>query len=159
MKPEYWALAIVVHQLATLVWVGGMLFAHMALRPAANGLLDPPVRLPLMRAVLGRFFPWVWASIALLWGSGYWLFIGGFHGKAGVHVHLMMGIAFVMTVLFAYLWFVAFPQLRRGVAAADWPAAGAGMATIRRIILVNLILGLVTAAAGAGGRFLHGTLS
>jgi uncharacterized membrane protein len=151
---QQWALAIVLHQLATLVWVGGMFFAHMALRPAANALLDPPMRLPLMRAVLDRFFPWVWISIAVLWGSGYWLFAGVFGGRAPLHVHLMMGIALVMTLLFAYIWFGAFRRMRAAVAGADWPAAGAAMATIRVIILTNLILGLITAAIGAGGRFL-----
>jgi uncharacterized membrane protein len=151
---QQWALAIVLHQLATLVWVGGMFFAHMALRPAANALLDPPMRLPLMRAVLDRFFPWVWISIAVLWASGYWLFAGVFGGRPGLHVHLMMGLALVMTVLFAYIWFVAFRRMRAAVAGADWPAAGAAMGTIRAIILANLILGLITAAVGAGGRFL-----
>lgn len=149
-----WALAIALHQLATLVWVGGMFFAHMALRPAANALLDPPTRLPLMRAVLARFFPWVWVSIAVLWASGYWLFAGLFGGRSGLHVHLMIGIALVMTLLFAYIWFVAFRRLNTAVAGADWPAAGAAMTTIRGIILTNLILGLITAAIGSGGRFL-----
>ena len=151
---QSWALAIALHQLATLVWVGGMFFAHLALRPAVNDLLEPPVRLPLMGAVLGRFFPWVWLSIAVLWGSGLWVLLGVFDGKAQWHVHLMMGLALVMTLLFAYIWFVAFRRLKGAVAARDWPRAGGAMAGIRKIILTNLILGLVTAVAGAGGRLL-----
>jgi uncharacterized membrane protein len=66
----------------------------------------------------------------------------------------MIGIALVMTLLFAYVWFVAFRRLKSAVAGADWPAAGAAMATVRAIILTNLILGLITAAIGARGRFL-----
>lgn len=146
--------SIVLHQLATIVWVGGMFFAHMALRPAANSVLAPPLRLPLMRGVLGRFFPWVWLSVGLLWASGLWLFLGAMGGQAGAHVHLMMATALAMTLLFVYLWFVPYRHLKAAVAGSDWPAAGAGLAQIRQIILTNLILGLVTAVAGAAGPLL-----
>ena len=44
------------HLLGVVVWVGGMFFAHMALRPAATELLEPPQRLPLLQATLMRFF-------------------------------------------------------------------------------------------------------
>lgn len=148
------ALSYALHQLATIVWVGGMFFAHMALRPAASSVLETPLRLPLMLAVLRRFFPWVWLSIALLWASGLWIFFGAMGGHAGGHVYLMMATALVMTVLFVYLWFVPFRHLKAKVASADWPAAGARLARIRQTILTNLILGLITAVAGAAGRFL-----
>jgi uncharacterized membrane protein len=63
-------LALLLHSLAAVIWVGGMFFAYMALRPAASAL-EPPVRLPLMRSALGRFFPWVLASIVTLLVTGY----------------------------------------------------------------------------------------
>lgn len=37
-------LAITLHLLATVIWVGGMFFAYMALRPVAGSLLKPPNR-------------------------------------------------------------------------------------------------------------------
>ena len=147
----HWSLAIALHQLATIVWVGGMFFAHLALRPAANQLLEPPQRLPLMLAVFNRFFPWVWTAIVLLWLSGYWLFLGLYGGKVGMHVHAMMGIAAVMTLIFVYLWSVPYRRMRAAVARADWPAAGADLAMIRKLILTNLALGLITALLGAVG--------
>ena len=42
------SVAITLHLLAALIWVGGMFFAHMALRPAVNTMLEPPQRLPLV---------------------------------------------------------------------------------------------------------------
>jgi len=39
------AIAITLHTLSAVIWVGGMFFAHFALRPAANHLLEPPLRL------------------------------------------------------------------------------------------------------------------
>ena len=38
------------HILAAVIWVGGMFFAHMVLRPSA-GLLDSPTRLALWERV------------------------------------------------------------------------------------------------------------
>ena len=36
------AIAIPLHLLAAVIWVGGMFFAYMALRPVAASLLEPP---------------------------------------------------------------------------------------------------------------------
>lgn len=146
-----WALAVVLHQLGTIVWVGGMFFAHVALRPAVNELLEPSQRLSLMRRVLGRFFGWVWVAILLLWGSGLWIFLGLFGGKAGTYVHAMMSIAAVMTALFLFIWFVPYRHMKAAVSASDWPGAAARLGVIRPIILVNLLLGFITAILGAVG--------
>jgi uncharacterized membrane protein len=48
--------------------------------------------------------------------------------------------------LHAYLGF------RKAVAAEDWTAAGGCLNTIRRIVAINLVIGLVTTAIGASGR-------
>ena len=59
------ATAISLHVLAAIVWIGGMFFALLVLRPSA-GPLEPPDRLALWRRVFARFFAWVWISLALL---------------------------------------------------------------------------------------------
>ena len=51
-----------IHVMAVILWVGGMLFAHCFLRPAA-AQLEPPVRLRLMASVLGPFLNAVLAAI------------------------------------------------------------------------------------------------
>jgi uncharacterized membrane protein len=40
------------------------------------------------------------------------------------------------------------------VAAANWAEAGVQLGLIRRIVAVNLTLGLITVVIGASGRFL-----
>jgi len=55
-------LLYLVHVLATVVWVGGMFFAHQCLRPVVRAQLEGPQRLRLWNGVFGRFFPWVWLS-------------------------------------------------------------------------------------------------
>ena len=112
--------ALLLHSLAAVIWVGGMFFAYMALRPAVFAL-EPPARLTLMRSALGRFFPWVLASIATLLVSGYgmiFLHFGGFKG-AGPHVHLMNGIGLVMMALFFHLYFAPWRRLQKAVDAGD----------------------------------------
>lgn len=147
----HWALALALHQLGTIIWVGGMFFAHIALRPAAGELLEPNQRLPLMLRVFDRFFRWVWAAIVLLWASGLWIFLSLYGGKAGLHVHLMMGVAALMTALFLAIWFSPYLKMRAAVAAEDWAGAAKCLARIRVIILTNLLLGLATAVLGVAG--------
>jgi uncharacterized membrane protein len=144
-----------IHQLATIIWIGGMFFAHFALRRAAEDNLEPTQRLPMLLAVFSRFFVWVWLAILALWASGFWIFSGIYSGHVGWHVHAMMLIAAVMSALFAYIYFVPYRALGLNVSAGDWPGARQRVAVIRRIIGINLTLGLVTAALGSAGRYLQ----
>ena len=147
-------LLIALHILAAVVWVGGMFFAYMVLRPSA-GPLEPPARLAMWRRVFGRFFPWVWASIAILLISGYtMLFVhfGGFAG-AGLHINVMQLTGIVMTLLFLHLYFAPWRRFSRAVEAGALQDAAKQLNQIRRIVAVNLVLGLLTVAVGASGRF------
>lgn len=140
------------HLLAVLVWVGGMFFALLALRPAAASVLDAPQRLHLWAAVFARFFPWVWISVLILLGSGLWMMYGWFGGmRAPPYVHAMFGLGLLMMALFAHLYFSPYRRLRQALAVGDIAGAGRRLAQIRMIVGVNLLLGLlvtVTAAAG-----------
>ena len=80
------ALALALHILGAVVWVGGMFAAYMCLRPAA-GPLDPPVRLKLWSAFFQKFFPFVWIAILLLLASGYWMLFTTFGGRLVMTLH------------------------------------------------------------------------
>ena len=145
---------IALHILAAMVWVGGMFFAYMVLRPSA-GPLEPPARLALWQRVFGRFFPWVWASIAVLLISGYtMLFVhfGGFAGS-GLHIHVMQLTGIAMMLLFLHLYFAPWRRFSRAVEAGSLQDAANQLNQIRRIVAINLVLGLLTVAVGASGRF------
>jgi len=146
--------ALVLHSLAAVIWVGGMFFAYMALRPAALAL-EPPLRLPLFRRAFDRFFPWVWAAIIALLVTGYgmiFLHFGGF-AQVGVHVHVMHGIGLVMMALFLHLFFAPWRRLKLAVDAGNWPEGGRNLGQIRRVVGINLVLGLITVAVGSSGRY------
>ena len=125
--------AVLLHLFGIVIWVGGMFFAYMALRPAAAQLLEPPQRLSLWAGTFGRFFPWVWISVAAILGSGLYLIFAMFNGfgTAPIHVHLMFGIGIVMMMIFAHVFFAPYRRLKRFVSAQDWKAAGASLAQIR----------------------------
>jgi uncharacterized membrane protein len=148
-------LALALHALAAIVWVGGMFFAHMALRPVLGGLA-PPERLKLWEGIFPRFFFWVWIAVATLLATGYAIVFLGYGGfKAlGLHVHLMQGTGLLMMGLFAWMFFGPYRTFRRAVAAGDFPTAGLHQGRIRRVVVVNLTLGLITAAMGASRGFL-----
>lgn len=146
-------LALALHLVAAVVWVGGMFFAHQALRPAALKL-EPPLRLTLWRDTFARFFPWVWGAVTLLPLTGYWMLFnvyGGF-ATAGVHIHAMQLLGLAMIGIFLYVYFVPYRGLRACVEAKDFPSGANHLARIRRLVGFNIILGLTTAAVAGGGR-------
>jgi len=148
-------IAILLHVLGVVVWVGGMFFAYMALRPAAAQLLDPPPRLRLWEGTFARFFPWVWISVTLILASGFYLIwlLGGI-ATVPVHVHAMLGLGILMMAIFFHVFFVPYRRLRRFVAAQEWKAAGAALGQIRMLVGANLVLGLITVAVATVGSLL-----
>jgi len=149
------SLLALIHVLASVIWVGGMFFAHQCLRPAALATLEPPLRLSLWRAVFSRFFPWVWGAVIALLLSGQLMTLqlaahlgaqlGGI-AAVPLHVHVMAGIGYLMAAIYAFIYFLPYAALRRAVAAQDWPAAGAALNRIRVLVGSNLLLGLLNIA-------------
>jgi uncharacterized membrane protein len=146
--------ALILHSLAAVVWVGGMFFALLVLRPAASPL-DPGPRLELWSRVLDRFLTWVFVAIVLLLASGYGMIFGVYSGFRGIglHVDLMQGIGIIMMLLFFHLYFAPWQRFRTAVEEQDYAAAARHLEQIRTIVKVNLILGLLTVAVGASGRY------
>jgi uncharacterized membrane protein len=148
------ALLIALHVLAAVVWVGGMFFAYMALRPAA-GPLDPETRLTLWRGVFRRFFPWVWVCVVALLASGYGMIFGYLGGFAGARpsVHTMQGMGIVMMLLFGHLYFGPWRRFGAAVENEHFPEAAKCLNQIRLIVATNLVLGVLTIIVGASARF------
>lgn len=144
------------HLLAALIWVGGMFFAWMILRPAAVSTLDAPNRLSLWAAVFPRFFIWVWATVLVLPVTGVGMLNLRFNGfdNAPRYISIMMGLYLVMLALFLRIQVLQLPHLRRAVTAQDWPTGGEVLSRIRRLVGVNLLIGLlVVVIAGARPNF------
>jgi len=147
-----YAAAISLHLLAVVIWVGGMFFAYMALRPVAASLLEPPQRLNLWVQSFAKFFPWVWLSILILYISGFWMIetLGGF-AQIQAYIHSMLGLGSVMSALFAYVYFLPYRAMKQAVILKDYPVAAKQLARIRLVIAINLSLGLLTVIVATAG--------
>lgn len=148
-------ISLALHALAAVVWVGGMAFAYSFLRPAAGQVLEGPQRQDLWRAVFPRFFAAVWLAVALLLLTGYTMIfagLGGF-GSVGMHVHIMQGLGILMMLIFAHVYFAPWRRFRNAVDAGDRATAAGQLEKIRKLVALNLTLGLIVVMVGAGGRY------
>ncbi|WP_439857154.1 CopD family protein [Pseudomonas syringae] len=139
------------HLLAALVWVGGMFFAWMVLRPAVIAALEGPSRLKVWVQVFPRFFAWVWAAVVLLPITGIGMIQLNFTGfeTAPRYVQIMMGLYVVMVALFLRIQSLQLPELRRAVEAEQWAEGAATLGNIRRLVGINLIIGLAVVMLAA----------
>lgn len=142
---EMIAFAKATHLLAATIWVGGMFFAYMALRPAA-AQLEPEQRLPLWAHTLKNFFTWVWIAIILLPATGFWLVFNAYTDLAaiGLHVHMMTGLGVLMILIYLAVYFIPYLMLRLALMNNEIPKAAKHLGFIRWGVLVNLLLGLTT---------------
>ncbi|NML18122.1 hypothetical protein HHL10_24425 [Azohydromonas sp. G-1-1-14] len=143
---------IFLHLLAAIAWIGGMFFAYFCLRPAATEALDPPGRLRLWSAVFARFLRYTAVAVAVLLATGFALLGQVGFRQAPLGWHVMMTLGLVMTAVFACVYGVLYPQLRRHCAASSWPAAAETLNRIRRLVAVNLVLGVCAVAAAITAR-------
>jgi uncharacterized membrane protein len=149
------SIVLALHALSAALWIGGMFFAYMALRPVAARLLEPPVRLALWSQVFARFFVWVWAAVVVLPVTGYWMVLSDLGGMAGagLHIHIMQGLGIVMILLFLHLYFAPYRRMNQALAQNDYAEAGRRLGQIRLLVATNLTLGLVVLAVASSGRY------
>lgn len=147
---------LLAHLLGVTVWVGGMFFAYMVLRPAAVELLETPERLLLWNGVLRRFLSWVWVAILLILvsGLGMIMLLGGF-AKVLWPIHLMFALAVIMMLIFGHVYFAGYARLKRYVVGREWPAAGKALIQVRMFVGMNLIIGLLTIVIAVLGSMHH----
>ncbi|WP_374259613.1 CopD family protein [Zoogloea sp.] len=136
-------LLLCVHLLGVIVWVGGMSFAHLCLRPAALALA-PAERLSLWQRVFARFFPIVWVAIAAIVGSGFAMLLEVGFAQAPRSWHAMAAIGLVMAAIFASIWFGPWRALQRAVTAESWAQGAKALGEIRQRVGLNLALGALT---------------
>jgi uncharacterized membrane protein len=147
----FMSIALSLHVLAIVVWVGGMFFAHQALRPAAVSTLEPPLRLQLWVATFKRFFPWVWVCVVLVLATGLWMMLQ--FPKAPIFVHAMLGLGIVMMLIFMHVFFAPYNRLKKAVAEQRWPDGGNALGQIRTMVGINTVIGIVTIIIATAGKF------
>lgn len=152
---QYKYFAVLLHVLSAVVWVGGMFFAYQCLRPVAATLLEPPQRLSLWVKTFEKFFPYVWFAVIALPLTGYWIMftIWGTFRLTPLYIHWMQALGIVMILIYMHVYFAPFQRLKRAVNTQNWQEGGKQLGQIRRMIGINLALGLLVIVTASGGRF------
>ncbi len=142
------------HGIAATLWIGGMFFAYVAMRPAAVATLEPPLRLKMFQASFKRFFTWVWLFIAVLLITGYSGLFARFGGFSAGYLSLMHNIGLIMCVIFIGMFVALYLPFSKAVDAGDFPKAAGLLGKIRWAVFTNLLLGIVITFVGIAGPYL-----
>ncbi|MGH6609013.1 MAG: CopD family protein [Burkholderiaceae bacterium] len=152
MRILYTAL-LFAHVLGVVIWVGGMFVMHFAVRPSASLVQDVPTRLTMLSSILSRFMAWAGLSVIVVLASGLaMIFSSGGFRNAHLSVHLMLAIGLVMMALYAHIRFAPFKRMRAAVFAGNWQIAAANLDGVRKLVSINLVLGIVVIAVATIGR-------
>lgn len=137
------------HLIAAVVWLGGLTFMLVALRPAVLALMEPQPRARLMASVWGRFFPIVLGAIVVLFVTGSNLYTTLFRamkaangiGSVPLGWNLMLVGGLAMMLIFGHIFFAGFRKFKRALGQEDWAVVGAAASQIHRLMVVNFVLG------------------
>ncbi len=108
-----WGLILSLHLLGMAIWVGGLVWVMVILRPSL-ALLDPTPRVSVHLQSLKRFFRLVW-QVVLLTGWSMEIFREGGFAGADWHINAMQGLGILMALVFAYSYFGPFKKAQRAI--------------------------------------------
>jgi uncharacterized membrane protein len=129
------------HELCAVLWVGGMFFAYVVLRPSLAAI-EAPQRMLLHTQVFRKFFLVIWHAMPLILITGFAMLglLGGM-ANAPWQIHAMLGLGLVMAAVFLVIFFGPYRQFRR---TTDRNRMASSIDSIRKLIGVNLVLGVIT---------------
>ena len=129
------------HLLCAVLWVGGMFFSYVVLRPSMLAI-EAPQRMILHTRVFRRFFLVIWHAMPIAIISGFAMVgLQWNMATAPWQLNAMMGLGLIMGAVFLAIFFGPYRQFRRTI---DRNRMASSLDNIRKLIGVNLILGLVT---------------
>jgi uncharacterized membrane protein len=134
-------LVTAIHLLCVVLWVGGMAFLLLTLRPSV-GAIDPAARLVLQGAVYRRFFRTLWQVMPMAIVSGLLLLILSYgHQALPWPVMVMQTGGVLMAAIF--IGMVLVPNKRFQAKLAAGRATAEDAVPIRRLIWLSLGIGTI----------------
>ncbi len=152
-----YSVLVVLHILAAVSWVGGMIFLSLVLAPLVRGRKAAPEFMALFRSAALRFRPVVWVAMAILLATGPMLL--SLRGIAITNLASWPGIVSVKLTLVALLLFLTLlhdlvfgPQVSRVSAIPDsqrTPSEQVVFKTARWLPRFSLLIALAVMIAAA----------
>ncbi len=142
---SFGAMLLALHTLGAMLWVGGMYFVLAILRPSM-AFLEGPLRLELHKRVLDRFFFAIWLVMPTMLVSGIilqYLFYGGI-GASPWPLQMMTVTGLVMSAIFVAIALFPWRDFLQALKDEKLTEAGIAVHQIRRLLIVNLVLGALT---------------
>lgn len=145
--PSPWDWVLALHILCIVAWVGGMFFAMVVLRPSVAAL-EPAQRVALHNRIFRRFFLVIWHVMPIALITGYAMVVGVWGGFSALpwNVNLMQLLGLIMAAVFLVIVFGPYRRFRAAVSTAR---AAEAIERIRKLIMANLVLGVITIVVAA----------
>jgi uncharacterized membrane protein len=149
------AFAIILHLVAINIWVGGMFFIIVVLGKVVS-TFDIPNQHAFWQHLLKRFFFWVWLAVFGLLGSGIGMIVYRFGDliSSPLYVLLMATCGILMVLVFFIIYFVNYRRFLLELHAGNIEGSRHQLRIIRRLGIVNMVLGLCVMIVIGGGPFL-----
>jgi putative copper resistance protein D len=137
------------HILATVTWVGGMLYLHIVVNPSLT-VLDPPLRGKLMGAINKRFPIFAWLSVILLLITGILKTPSGMFMELsttyGIGLLIKHFLFFIMIIIGILISFIMAPKMESLVPKPGEAPSSEFVKVQKQVALlamINLILGIL----------------
>jgi uncharacterized membrane protein len=133
------------HLLCAVLWVGGMFFAYVVLRPSLAAI-EAQQRMLLHTQVFRKFFLVIWHAMPVILITGFAMLFGWDGGMANARwqIHVMLGLGLLMAAVFLAIFFGPYRKFRR---TTDRNRMASSLDNVRKLIGINLVLGLLTVIA------------
>ena len=140
----------VVHEIGTLMLVGGLFFLLFVQLPAIRRVKSSRERIYLRQAGFGRLFIWCWLGLLLLWGTAvYDLYATD--QPLPPHVALMALLSAVFTLLFLLAQFGIYMQVIISLEDGNAGRASWLQRRLRALLILAFVLALVVMVLDVSG--------
>lgn len=149
------ATAIIIHLVAINIWVGGMFFIIMVLGKMVS-TLELPEQQVFWQGILRRFFFWVWLAVVALLSSGTGMIFYRFGGISNIplYVTLMASFGISMVAIFFVIYFIYYRNFKANLLEKNIEACRQQLRIIRRLGIVNMVMGFCVVVVIGGGPYL-----
>lgn len=154
--PPLAAIADAAHQIGFVILLGGIFFMLFALRPASRDLDTGEERILVYFRYYKSLLRWIWFALLLLWVSGVSKILAMDIQHLPLKVGLMAGAGAVMTVLTLLAHFAVYYEMDEAIYAAHWPRAARRGSRLRKIMALNLLIGLMLIVVGVAAPLIPG---